>query len=136
MSSISTILKYLWMHISIRKYKYYSNLLIVLLISGKDYDLVSYTTYIVCVNTLIYVSSGTCNLKSTPNDVFFKKLFIAILLTLRVFNRNLLEGSRLTYIFSYFVLLEMSPDWRSHQIVWTMTSRLIKQTYYVLDFGD
>ena len=40
-------------------------------------DLVSHTTYIVCVNFL-YISGGAYSLKSTPNDRFFEKLFMAI----------------------------------------------------------
>ena len=38
-------------------------------------DLVSHTT---CV-LILYISSGTYSLKSTPNDRFFEKLFIATL---------------------------------------------------------
>ena len=41
-------------------------------------DLVSHTTYVVCVNFL-YISGGAYSLKSTPNDRFFEKLFLAIL---------------------------------------------------------
>ena len=45
-------------------------------------DLVSNTTYVV---------AGGCSLKSTPNDRFFEKLFMALLFTLI---RNLLRGNR------------------------------------------
>ena len=42
-----------------------------------------------------YLLSGTYSLKSTPNDRFFEKLFMAVLIkTLRVFARNLLRGNR------------------------------------------
>ena len=53
-------------------------------------DLVFHTTYVVCVN---FISGGTFSLKSTPNDKFFGKLFMAILVTLRVFARNLMKGN-------------------------------------------
>ena len=33
---------------------------------------------------ILYISGGTYSLKSTPNDRFFEKLFIAIMLTFRV----------------------------------------------------
>ena len=38
---------------------------------------------------ILYISGGTYSLKSTPNDRFFEKLFIAILFTLRDLARNL-----------------------------------------------
>ena len=38
-------------------------------------DLVSYTTYVVCIN---FISGGAYSLKSTPNDRFFEKLFMAM----------------------------------------------------------
>ena len=61
-------------------------------------DLVSHTTYVVCVNFL-YISGGTYSLKSSPNGRFFEKLFIVILFTLRVYARNLLRGNRRRDIF-------------------------------------
>ena len=51
-------------------------------------DLVSHTTYVVCVNFI-----PKC-LKSTPSDRFFVKLFMAISFTLRVIAKNLLRGNR------------------------------------------
>ena len=51
-------------------------------------DIVSYTTYAV---------------KSTANDRFFKKLFMAVLITLRVFDRNLMRENRRKSYFLYFV---------------------------------
>ena len=59
---------------------------------------VSITTYVLtplmlCV-LILYISGGTYSLKSTPNAKFFKKLFMAILFTLRVFARNLLRENR------------------------------------------
>ena len=47
-------------------------------------DLVSHTTYVVCVNFL-YISGGTYSLKSTPYDRFFEKLFMAIFIWLSEF---------------------------------------------------
>ena len=38
-------------------------------------DLVSHTTYIVCV-LILYISGGTYSLKLTPNDRCFEKLFM------------------------------------------------------------
>ena len=43
---------------------------------------------------ILYISGGTYSLKSTANDRYFEKLFMAILFTLRVFARNLLRGNR------------------------------------------
>ena len=63
-------------------------------------DLVSHTTYVVCVNFL-YISGGTYSLKSTPNETFFEKLFMAILFTLRVFVRNHLRGYRRRILFVF-----------------------------------
>ena len=47
-------------------------------------DLVSHNTYVVCV-LILYISSGTYSLKSTPNDRFFEKLFVAIFYLLSEF---------------------------------------------------
>ena len=43
---------------------------------------------------ILYISGGTYSLKSTPNDRFLEKLFMAILFTLRVLARNLLRRNR------------------------------------------
>ena len=43
---------------------------------------------------ILYIIGGTYSLKSTPNDRFFEKLFMAILFTHSVFARNLLTGNR------------------------------------------
>ena len=40
---------------------------------SQDYGLASHTTYVVCVNFFLYMSGGTYNLKSTPNDEKRKK---------------------------------------------------------------
>ena len=44
-------------------------------------DLVSQTTYVVCVNFIYTRSSEAYSLKSTPNYRFFEKLFIAIFIS-------------------------------------------------------
>ena len=49
-------------------------------------DLVSYPLRLGVL--ILYIS-----LKSTPNNRFFEKLFMAVLFTLRVFARNLLRGN-------------------------------------------
>ena len=72
-----------------------------------------------CLLTL-YMSGGIYSLKSTPNDWFLEKLFMAILFTLRVFAKNLLRGNRRRNIFSYFVLI-------SNLGFWTEAFRLISQ---------
>ena len=51
------------------------------------------TPFMLCA-LILYVSGWNYSLKSTPNDKFFKKLFMAILFTLRVFVRILLRESR------------------------------------------
>ena len=74
---------------------------------------------------ILYVSGGTYCLNLTPNDRFFKKLFMAILLTLRVFARNLLRGNRWRNNFhiSYWCLgWDSNPGFSFN-----------KPTHYVLD---
>ena len=57
-------------------------------------DLVSHTIYVVCVN-FIHKWRGTYSFKvDSERQIFFKKLFMAILFALRVFARNLLRGNR------------------------------------------
>ena len=43
---------------------------------------------------ILYISSGTYSIKSTPNDRFLRNYFMAGLFTLIVFARNLLRGNR------------------------------------------
>ena len=50
---------------------------------------------------ILYISDGTYSLKSTPNDRFFEKLFMAILFNLRVFATNLLRGNRRRNLFVF-----------------------------------
>ena len=80
-----------------------------------------------CVLNL-YISGGTYSLKSTSNDRFFEKLFMAILFTLRVFARNLLRGNRRrnTLSISFWCLAwDSNPSFSSN-----------KPTHYLLDHGD
>ena len=77
---------------------------------------------------ILYISGGTYSLKSTPNDRFFVKLFMAILFTLRVLARNLLRGNRRrnTFRISFWCLAwDSNPDFSSN-----------KPTHYLLDHGD
>ena len=85
---LKTIEKLIYVHTYIHSYiiGHYNPLVRII-------DLVSHTTYVLCVLNL-YICGGTYSLKSTPNDRFFEKLFMTILLTLRVFARNLLRGNR------------------------------------------
>ena len=62
-------------------------------------DLVSHT--ILCV-LILYMSSETYSLNSTPKDRFFETRFMAILFDLRVFARNLLRGCHQRPIFFIF----------------------------------
>ena len=74
---------------------------------------------------ILYISGGTYSLKSTPNDRFFEKLFMAILFTLRVFARNLLSGNRRsnTFRISFWCLAwNSNPGFLSN-----------KPTHYLLD---
>ena len=77
---------------------------------------------------ILYISGGTYSLKSTPNDRFVEKLFMAILFTLRVFARNLLRGNRRrnTFRISFWCLAwDSNPGFSSN-----------KPTHYLLDHGD
>ena len=57
-------------------------------------DLVSHTTYVVCVNFIHKWRDLLFKVDSERQIFFFEKLFMAILFTLRVFARNLLRGNR------------------------------------------
>ena len=66
-------------------------------------DLVTHITYVVCVN---FIHKWPDRLKSTPNDRFFKKLFMTILFTLKVFARNLLReeiAEEILFVFRFGV---------------------------------
>ena len=77
---------------------------------GKNYNLVSHTTYVACVN--------------------FKTLFIAILFILTIFAKSLLKGNCQRIIFSYFIFLEMSYL----QCEPSLTSN--RPTHYILHYDD
>ena len=61
---------------------------------SRDYGLTSYTTHVVCVNFILYMSGGTYSLTSTLNDRFLRNFFMAGLFTLGVFARNLLRRNQ------------------------------------------
>ena len=67
------------------------------MVTENQTNLVSHTTYVVCMNFIHKFTPSLLILLvylSTPNDRFFKKLFMAILCALRVFTRNLSTGNR------------------------------------------
>ena len=75
---------------------------------------------------ILYISGGTYCLKSTPNDRFFGKLFIAIFIYFQSFCQKSAERKSTKKYFSYFVLISdlgLEP--------W-----LNKPTHYPLDHGD
>ena len=61
-------------------------------------DLVSHTTYVVCVN-FIHKWRDLQFKVDSERQRFFEKLFMAILFTLRVFARNLLRENHLRNTF-------------------------------------
>ena len=67
-------------------------------------DLVSHNTYVVCVN-FIHKWRGTYSLKSTPNDRFFKKLFMAIFIYSHSICQKSAERISPKKYFSYYVLI-------------------------------
>ena len=62
-------------------------------------------------------------LKSTPNDRFFEKIFVAILFALRVFAKNLLRGNRRRNRRN--LAWSSNPGFSSY-----------KTTHYLIDQGD
>ena len=77
---------------------------------------------------ILYISGGYYSLKSTPNDIFFEKLYMTILFTHRVFDRNLLRGNRRrnTFRISFRCLAwNLNPGFSSN-----------KPTHYLLHHGD
>ena len=89
-------------------------------------DLVLYTTYVVCVNFIH--KWRDLRLRSTPNNRFFEKLFMAILLTLRVFFKNLLKGN---YRRNTFRILFWCLAWASNPV---FSSN--KPKHYLLHHGN
>ena len=63
-------------------------------------DLVSHSTYVVCVN----LGGGTYSLKSTLHDRFFEKLFMAIIFITQRFCWKSAERKSPKKYFLYFVL--------------------------------
>ena len=66
--------------------------------------------------------------KSTPNDRFFEKLFMAILFYSQSFARNLLRANRWR---NTFCILFWCLAWRSNPAF-----KSNKPTHYLLDYGD
>ena len=64
-------------------------------------DLVSHTTYVVCVN-FIHKWRNLQFKVDSERQIFFEKLFMAVLITHRVFARNLLRGNRRRNTFRIF----------------------------------
>ena len=83
------------------------------------------TPRMLCV-LILYISGGTCSLKSsTPNDRFFEKLFMAVLIYSQSFCRKYTERKQpKKYFLSYFVLM---PG---------LGFTLNKPTHYLLDYGN
>ena len=77
---------------------------------------------------ILYISGGTDNLKTTSYDRFFKKLFMAILFTLRVLARNLLRANRRR---NTFCILLWCLAWGANP---GFTSD--KMSHYLLDYGN
>ena len=65
---------------------------------------------------ILYVSIRTYSFKSTPNNRFFRNLFMIILFTLRVFARNLLRGSRRRNIFFLYFIFDARPRIRTRAL--------------------
>ena len=92
-------------------------------------DLVSHTTYMVCV-LILYISGETCSLKSTPTDRLFEELYMSILFTLRVFARNLLRINRILFNFVfYFDIWPMARTLALHLISQHTTIILVLISY-------
>ena len=79
-------------------------------------DLVSHTTYVMCVNFIHECRDLQLNDDSERTIFFFEKLFIAILITLRIFASNLLiaccrrtkkskkkAGEEILFVFCFYV---------------------------------
>ena len=88
---------------------------------SQNYDPVSHTTYVVCVNFLH--TWRDLQFKVDSEWQIFEKLFMAILFTLRAFARNLLRGSRRRNI-SFLFRFDIWPgiiwlwDYGDYMILW------------------
>ena len=85
-------------------------------------DLVSQTTYVVCV---ICIRKWRHLQFKVDSERLFEKLFMAILFTLRVFARNLLRGNRRRNISFWWLAWDSNPGFSSN-----------KPTHYLLDRSD
>ena len=74
------------------------------------------------------MSGGTYSLKLSPNDRFFERLFMAVLFTLIVFEKNLLRGSRRNIF--HISIFDDSSGMR------TQAFESTKPTLYILDHCD
>ena len=77
---------------------------------------------------ILFISSGTCSLKSTPNNRFFKKFFMAALITLRVVARNPLRKYCRRNTFCIWIRCLIRN--------WNFGFTFNKPTHYLLDYGD
>ena len=87
----------------------------------------SFSHHLCCVCFFLYIRGGT-SLKSTPNDRYFDKLFMATFIYSQSFARNLLRGNRRrnTFRICFWCLAWGSnPGFSSN-----------KPTHYLLDHGD
>ena len=79
---------------------------------------------------ILYMSGGTCSLKSTPNDRFFGSHYMAILFPLRVFDKNLLRESHRRNIFFIFRFCWSCLTWALNR---GLTANM--RTQYLLGYG-
>ena len=112
-----------FLNIFVTEYIYIHNIIGHYIPSVRIIDLVSHTTYVVCIN-FIHTWRDYC-LKSTPNDRFFEKLFMAILFALRIFATNLLRGNRTFRILIWCLAWGSDPGFTSN-----------KPTHYLQNYGD
>ena len=64
-----------------------------------------FLTPLMLCTLILYISGGTYSLKSTPNDRFFEKLFLAIFIYSQIFCQKSTERKSPKEYFSYFVLM-------------------------------
>ena len=129
----TTMNTYFWTELNWRKIKIINQEIIHTYIIGhhnpsvRIIDLASHTTYVVCVN-FIHKWRDLQFKVDSERQIFFEKLFMAILFTLRVFAGNLLRGNRRRNIFRislWCLAWDSNPGFSSN-----------KPTHYLLDHGD